>query len=197
MSDAVTIAPRLHRWMAWHDEWEEDVASVAVETAHGLVVIDPIDPPRQFARPDHVLITIFWHHRNADLLDGARVWATRRGARPLRNRGVDVTDAVEDGGRLPGGIQAFQTARHSEVVYWLPAQRAVVVGDVLLGAGAKPRATREPLRLCPERWLGKSSHADLRESLHPLLGLPVQRVLTSHGQPVLRGGSRALERVVA
>jgi glyoxylase-like metal-dependent hydrolase (beta-lactamase superfamily II) len=187
----------LHRWTAWHAEWKEDVASVAVETADGLVVIDPIDPPPQFAKPAHVLITIFWHHRNADQLDGARVWATRRAARPLRNRGVEVTDSVDDEASLPGGIRAISTARHGEVVYWLPEQKAVIAGDVLLGAGAKPRATSDPLRLCPERWLGKASYTDLRASLHPLLALPVQRVLPSHGSPVLRGGKRALEAVVA
>jgi glyoxylase-like metal-dependent hydrolase (beta-lactamase superfamily II) len=81
-------------------------------------------------------------------------------------------------------------------VLWLPRQRAVAVGDVLLGSGAKPRATADPLRLCPERWLGKASHADLRDSLRPLLDLPVQRVLVSHGAPVLRAGKRALAAVI-
>jgi glyoxylase-like metal-dependent hydrolase (beta-lactamase superfamily II) len=197
VSGAVTVAPGLHRWTAWHCEWEEDVASVAVETADGLVVIDSIDPPPQFERPGHVLITVFWHDRSSADVDTARVWATKRSARPLRNRGLEVTDAVEEGARLPSGIRAFQTARHSEVVYWLPAQKAVVAGDVLLGAGAKPLATSDLLRLCPERWLGKASHADLRTSLRPLLELPVQRVLTSHGEPVFRGGRRALEDVLA
>ena len=84
----------------------------------------------------------------------------------------------------------------AEVVCWLPEHRAVVAGDVLLGAGAKPRATREPLRLCPEGWLGNATHEDLRETLRPLLELPVERVLVSHGEPVLRGGRRALERVL-
>jgi hypothetical protein len=32
--------------------------------------------------------------------------------------------------------------------------------------------------------------------LRPLLDLPVQRVLVSHGRPVLRGGKRALEQVL-
>jgi hypothetical protein len=74
----------------------------------------------------------------------------------------------------------------------------VVVGDVLLGAGAKPRATDDPLRLCPERWLGGgATHDDLRKSLAPLLDLPVSRVLVSHGEPVLRGGGRALAAVLA
>jgi glyoxylase-like metal-dependent hydrolase (beta-lactamase superfamily II) len=85
-----------------------------------------------------------------------------------------------------------------EVVYWLPRQKAVVVGDVLLGAGAKPRATDDPLRMCPERWLGGgATHDDLRESLAPLLELSVRRVLVSHGEPVLRGGAAALANALA
>jgi hypothetical protein len=187
------IAPGLRRWTAWHDHWEEEVGSLAVESDDGLILIDPIDPPRGLDRPDHVLLTVYWHHRSTAELRPRHVWAPTRSAQPLRNRGVDVTDAFTPDDDLPGGLRAFQTARANEVVYWLPRQRAVVAGDVLLGAGAKPRATDEPLRLCPESWLGKPTHEDLRESLRPLLELPVSRVLVSHGKPVLRSGKRTLE----
>ena len=81
-------------------------------------------------------------------------------------------------------------------MYWLPDERAVVVGDVLLGAGAKPRATDAPLRLCPERWLGSKSHDDLKASLRPLLELPVEQVLVSHGEPVVADGQRLLAAVL-
>jgi glyoxylase-like metal-dependent hydrolase (beta-lactamase superfamily II) len=108
---------------------------------------------------------------------------------------VAVTDDVA-AGELPGGIRAFETARAGEVVYWLPSERALVVGDVLLGAGAKPRPTDEPLRLCPERWLGSKSHEDLKASLRPLLELPVEQVLVSHGEPVLVEGHRALDELL-
>jgi hypothetical protein len=66
----------------------------------------------------------------------------------------------------------------------------------LLGAGAKPRPTDEPLRLCPERWLGQKTHDDLRETLRPLLDLPIERVLVSHGIPVIDGGKHALAAVL-
>jgi glyoxylase-like metal-dependent hydrolase (beta-lactamase superfamily II) len=197
MTRVAEVVPGLRRWTALHEEWREEVASVALDTEDGLVLIDPIDPPRGLARPDHVLLTVFWHGRSAAELGAPHVWASGRAVRRLQNRGVEVTDAVENGAALPGGIKALPTARESEVVYWLPDQKAVVVGDVLLGAGAKPRATPDPLRLCPERWLGKSSRDDLRRSLRPLLDLPVQRVLVSHGQPILRGGKRALTDVLA
>jgi len=125
------------------------------------------------------------------------VWASTRSARPLENRGISVTDSFRAGDELPGGIQAFQTARSAEVVYWLPQHKSLVVGDVLLGAGAKPRATDDELRLCPERWLGAKTHADLVESLRPLLELPVEQVLVSHGEPVLEDGRRVLSELLA
>ena len=193
----VEVAPGLQRWTAWHDHWEEDVGSVAVDTSDGLVLIDPNEPPPEVGKPAHVFLTVYWHARGTKGLGAPRVWSSSRSAQPLRNRGIEVTDLVGGEDELPGGIKAFPTARGAEVVYWLPDQRSVVVGDVLLGTGAKPRATSEPLRLCPERWLGKPTHEDLRRSLRPLLELPVERVLVSHGEPVLTGGKYHLERVLS
>ena len=190
------IAPGLHRWTAWHDEWEEDVGSVALAAGDGLILFDPIDAPSDLGRPEHVLLTVFWHGRSTAEVGAAHVWASSRSARPLGNRGITVTDVFRAGDELPAGIQAFQTARANEVVFWLPEQRTVVVGDVLLGAGARPRPTQDALRLCPERWLGKGTHDDLRRSLRPLLDLPVERVLPGHGAPVLVGAKKALQNVL-
>lgn len=179
----------MRRWTARHEEWNEEVGSVAVESDDGLLFFDPIEPPADLGDPAHTFVTVFFHARDAK----SRVWAPTNQVRRLANRGVDVTDPFEIGDELPGGVQAFATARASEVVYWVPSEQAVVVGDVLLGAGAKPRATDEPLRLCPPRWVGTGkTHEDLRASLRPLLELPVEQVLVSHGQPVLTGGHAAL-----
>jgi hypothetical protein len=169
---------------------------LAVDTADGLVLIDPIDPPPELRRPAHVLITVFWHARPVGDLPAPHVWAHSRGARRLKNRGTTVTDNVDGGEPLPGGIQAFPTAREPEVVYWLPDQRAIAVGDVLLGAGAKPHATSEPLRLCPERWLDKKKYRDLKKSLRPLLDLPLERILVSHGEPVLADAKDVLTELL-
>ena len=188
------VAPGLRRWTAWHEEWKEDVGCLALDTDDGLVLIDPLDPARELLRPEHVLLTVQWHARSTK---ARHVWAHRRIVRMLTNRGIEVNHPFTPGDPLPGGIKAFATARAGEVVYWLPRQRALAVGDVLLGAGAKPHATDAPLRLCPERWLGKATHDDLRESLAPLLDLPVVRVLVSHGKAVLRGGARGLATVLA
>jgi glyoxylase-like metal-dependent hydrolase (beta-lactamase superfamily II) len=191
------IAPRLRRWTAWHEAWKQDVGSLAVATGDGLVLIDPLDPPPVLPRPEHVLITVFWHARGASSAGAKQVWAPADAAHRLLNRGIEVTDAVRSGDALPGGIELFETARGGEAIYWLPEQQALVVGDVLLGASSKPRATSEPLRLCPAAWLGDASLDDLRASLRPLLDLPIERVVVSHGDPVLADGHAALEAALA
>ena len=55
----------MRRWTSFHEHWEEEVGSVAVETGDGLVFIDPLDPPAELGRPEHVLLTIYWHDRSA------------------------------------------------------------------------------------------------------------------------------------
>ena len=198
------ITPGLWRWTAWHSEWKEDVGSVYYEGHDAIVLIDPLVPEDEAARfwraldrdvehagrPVHVLITIFWHARSARQVAeryGARIWAPSRGRAAVERRTGLVGDAVRPGGKLPGGAEAFPTARGTEVVYWIPEHRALVPGDVILGG----------LRLCPESWLpGKTGHGELRANLRPLLDLPVERVLVSHGEPVLAGGRAALAQVL-
>jgi glyoxylase-like metal-dependent hydrolase (beta-lactamase superfamily II) len=171
------------RWTAWHDKWGKDVAAFAVDTQDGLVFIDPIDPPAELGAPAHVLVTVFFHARSAGSV-GGRVWAPVSQARRLKNRGVEVTDAFEIGHELPGGIRAFETGRAGEVLYWLPEQKALIVGDVLLGS---------PFRLCPKSWLEReATHDDLRAALRPLLELPIEQIYVGHGEPVLSGGRDAL-----
>jgi len=98
-----------------------------------------------------------------------------------------VTDAFRPDDALPGGIEAFRTGRAAEVVYWIPAHRALVAGDALLGDG------EGGVRLCPRSWLPQgTTHATLAETLRPVLELPVERVLVSHGEPVLENGRRAI-----
>jgi glyoxylase-like metal-dependent hydrolase (beta-lactamase superfamily II) len=212
--DVRAIADGLWRWTAYHPEWEEEVGALYCETGDGVVVVDPIVPrdeaERFWAAFDrdvdraggtvHILITVFWHARDAaELRDrySARVWAVSRGRGAIERRVGTVTDTFRPGDELPGGIVGYGTARAAEVVYWIPEHRALVPGDVLLGEGAKGGGTRSAgpagLRLCPESWLPEGkTHAQLADSLRPLLDLPVERVLVSHGEPVLTGGRDAL-----
>jgi len=166
----------VRRWTAHHEDWGKEVASLAVDTSDGLVFFDPIDPP---GNADHTFITTFFHARDAR----GRVWAPKSLVRRLENRGVEVTDPFELGDTLPAGIQAFDTARDGEVLYWVPSEQLLVVGDVLLGS---------PLRLCPKSWLGKATHDDLKAALRPLVTLPVVGIHVGHGEGVFEDGRAAL-----
>jgi glyoxylase-like metal-dependent hydrolase (beta-lactamase superfamily II) len=210
--DVAEIAPRLWCWTGRHEEWEEDVGSVYYETGDGVVLVDPIVPPedeeRFLAQLDrevsgqqvHVLVTVFWHTRSASALVeryGARVWAPARGKAAIARRAGVVTDPFKPGDDLPGDLQALPTARAAEVVYWIPRHGALVPGDVLLGEGAKGGGTRRAgpggIRMCPESWLPEGKgHAELAASLRPLLDLPVERILVSHGAPVLEHARESL-----
>jgi glyoxylase-like metal-dependent hydrolase (beta-lactamase superfamily II) len=170
----------IRRWTSHHAEWKQDVGSVAVDSTDGLLFFDPLDPPAELGEPSHTFVTVFFHARSA----GGRVWAPKTLVKRLQSRGVEVTDPFEPGDDLPGGVECFRTARNGEVVYWVPSELTLVVGDVLL---ADPE-----LRLCPPSWLRPQTQDDLRESLRPLLDLPIEAIYVSHGEPVLAGGRTAL-----
>lgn len=207
--DVVEIAPGLWRWTGYHEEWREDVGSVYCETGDGVVLVDPIVPTddserfwraldrdvRRLGAPVHVLVTVHWHTRSSAAMVEryeARVWAPSRVRAAVARRAGVVTDPFRPGDPLPGGIQALPTVRGGEVVYWIPRHSALVPGDVLLGDGAGGA------RMCPESWLPTSKkRADLAASLRPLLDLPIERILLSHGDAVLSGGKRALARALS
>ena len=140
-------------------------------------------------------MSVFWHTRDAkEMVERykARVWAPRRGRPAIERRAGVVTDAFGPDDALPGGVEALRTARAAEVVYWIPEHEALVPGDVLLGDA------NGGIRLCPASWLPESvDQGKLAESLRPLLDLPVERVLLSHGEPGARerqGGGRRRPR---
>ncbi len=203
------IAPGLWRWTGRHEEWGQDVGCVYVEAEREVCLLDPLVPPEEPARfwaaldrdvervggDVHVLLTVFWHARSARELAAryrAWLWAPSRAKAAVEKRAGTVSDAFRPGDPLPGGIQAFASGRSNEVVFWLPEHRALVAGDVILGDDGGG------VRLCPESWLPPGTgHAKLRRTLRPLLELDVERVLVSHGEPVLERGAEALRAILA
>ncbi len=209
--DIDELRPGLWRWTAPHPEWQPestgwgpDVASVAVTGAE-LVLIDPLVPAgddrasfwaaldRDVAAdgPPHVLLTVPWHRRStAEILDrygDRRLWLYEAGER----EGLEPTDTFAWGDELPGGLRAFDGHWFHEAIFWLADHRALVPGDVLLGA------PDGGVRTCPDSWLPEGmTQAELRGALRPLLDLPVELVLPSHGDPVLEGGHDALARAL-
>jgi glyoxylase-like metal-dependent hydrolase (beta-lactamase superfamily II) len=221
MPAAITeLRPRLWRWELPHPEWtpeeaadggwDEVVASYAlVGRGDDFLLIDPLVPEaadadgfwttldRQAEQhgPPAVLVTIFWHARSARRIlaryAGASVWAHEPAAELVAER-TPVGETFRVGQTLPGGAVAYDAGRALEVVFWLPSHHAVAVGDVLLGDA--PAAAR----LCPASWLGGGkTQADVRSVLQPLLELPVELVLLTHGDAIEADARGALARALA
>ena len=159
---------------------------MAYAARDALVLVDPLVPAgradlqeeldavvRRHGKPVVILTTLQFHRRSRDEL------AARYGASTSRAKKA-----------LPEGVETIQIHGAGETMVWLPEHRALIPGDRLLGGD------RGGLRVCPESWLrylpSKMNQAQLRKALRPLLDLPVETVLVSHGDPVLSGGREAL-----
>jgi hypothetical protein len=91
-------------------------------------------------------------------------------------------------------VQPFRFREADETMFWLSAHGALVPGDRIIGDDAGG------VRLCPDSWVEYLKpplpQPELRALLRPLLDLPVQRILVSHGAPLLTGGAAALQRIL-
>lgn len=213
------LRPGLWRWTALHphwtpaedgpDGWAQEVSSFALIADDGVVLFDPLVPAdeeeERFWRaldddvrrhgPPRILLTAYWHARSAqrilDRYHGARALSVDASEEHTRER-LAGAETVSVGEELPAGIEARPTGVPEEVVFWLPSHRALVAGDVLLGNG------RGGLRRLPDAWLNAgTTREQVRDSLLPLLDLPVELVLPTHGEPVLESAHAALSAALA
>jgi hypothetical protein len=194
------IVPGLLRWTAVHPDWNPNavpggpqdwdpiVGSVLYEAPDTVVLIDPILPgegredllaaldERVAARPVSVLTTVRWHRRDREQL-----------AERYRANTSVAWNAV------PVGVEPRPLRGAGETLFWLPAVAALVPGDRLLGDGAGG------LRVCPESWLSRvrTDRAGVARLMLGLLELPIERVIVSHGEPVLHDGRAALARAIS
>jgi len=91
------------------------------------------------------------------------------------------------GDRLPFGADVFAGHKPNDTVLWVESRRAVISGDTLVDFG-------EGLEI-NERWLRPGvRREEIAEGLRPLLALPVEHVLATHGGPTDRA---ALERALS
>jgi glyoxylase-like metal-dependent hydrolase (beta-lactamase superfamily II) len=75
------------------------------------------------------------------------------------------------------------------VALWLGELNALVVGDALI--------TKDGELIIPPSWLPENvTVADVQERLAPLLELPVELVLTTHGEPVREAGGEVLRKAL-
>ena len=195
------LRPGLWRWTAPHPQWEHaehwgpEVGSVYAELPDALVVIDPIVPAdedelfwsaldrdvERVARPVQVLLTVHWHERSvAAVLDRyhATLW------RP------------EERGELPGGVRAevVHGSDWVEALFYLEPHRALVAGDLLIGADGGIELPVPWFPKAEQEWAVSTLRPELRARLSEL---PIELVVVSHGEPVLTDGRAALDRALS
>jgi hypothetical protein len=192
--ETLRLADGLWRWTAVHPRWalwpnhereSPEVGCVYYEADDATVLVDPLVPAGEeyeFFRhldadverrrlPVVILLTAEWHRRSADEL------AARYEARI--------------GGALPEGVEEIpiEGADERQVAYFIRPHAALITCetfgvdiDGVLYVGRSP-ALRRP--------------DELAASLDRIMELPIERLLVSHGEPVLEDAKTRMAEALA
>jgi hypothetical protein len=205
------LAEGLWRWTERHPEWHpgefgREVACFAVDAGDDTLLIDPLLPDGSgpvFGLVDDllgdrlvVLVTIPYHVRSAE-----EIWrryrrqaeTTIHGHAGAAKRLSDTSGfrEINPDAQLPGGVTAHRIGkpRRQEMPLHLRSHRALVFGDAVVEVDGS-------LRVWADRKIDQKVERFYRErfnpSLEPLLELDFERVLVTHGQPVMKGGKDEL-----
>jgi hypothetical protein len=166
------------------------VGSVAYAAPDALVLIDPLVPTDRGDVQQELDALVRRHGQRVVILTTLRFHSRSR-QRLAERYGASTSRAKK---ALPDGVETVQIRGAGETMVWVPEHAALIPGDRLLGDEGGG------LRLSPDSWLrylpSKMGQPGLRRALRPLLDLPVEMVLVSHGEPVLSGGHEALVRLL-
>jgi glyoxylase-like metal-dependent hydrolase (beta-lactamase superfamily II) len=213
----------LWHWTAPHPDWrpgepwDQNVSSYAIDDGERLLLFDPIAPPDETEklaaeRETAVVLTAPWHERDSRRLverlgvpvytplpDTAEYLMQTYGltAEQAGDGSPDVAWLVKEGlgeahpyaagDRLDVGVEALPGEKPNDLVLWIESHHAVIAGDTLVDFG-------NGLEINP-RWLRPDmTREQVVEGLRPLLELPVEQVLATHGGPFDRA---AMERALS
>jgi hypothetical protein len=207
------LAPGLHHWTARHPDWHpggfgDEVGSFALVAGDELLLIDPLLPAdgtdadavltaldalAAATKSTHILITIGYHVRSAEPLRD-RYGASIHGPKTVASRLADskAYTILEPGIPGPAGVVAYAIGRprRTELPLWLPSHAAIAFGDALV------TTPEGELRMWSQKPPDAHQVAFYRDRFAPTLAalreLPAQRILTTHGPPILSGGAQHL-----
>jgi glyoxylase-like metal-dependent hydrolase (beta-lactamase superfamily II) len=215
------LRPGLWHWKAPHPQWEptepwdQNVSSYAIDDGERLLLFDPLSVPPEIEqlaadRETAIVLTAPWHERDTqplverlgfpvftplpesaeDLMQKYGITAEQAGdgspdlAWLVREK-KDEARSYSPGDRLPFGADVFPGREPNDTVLWIESHRAVVAGDTLVDFG-------EGLMI-PSEWLREAvTREQVVEGVRPLLELPVEHVLATHGAPSTEPPSSAL-----
>jgi glyoxylase-like metal-dependent hydrolase (beta-lactamase superfamily II) len=211
MSALAEVAPGLWRFSASRNGLPPTMTAYALRDGKDTILVDPLaraENERLLAALDEIvrgrvriLVTTPFHVRGSELL--WRRWRDRHevaifGHEHCAAR-LDDRSAfrpLRGGETLDGGVRAHPIGqpRRAEIPFELPSHRALAFGDTVLEIDGE-------LRVWPR-------HRDVERrrtwyeqrflpTLDALARLDVERVLVTHGEPVLRDGAGALAASLA
>ena len=217
------LRPGLWHWQAPHAQWRStepwgpEVSSYAIDDGVRLLLFDPLAVPAKIEevatdREGAIVLTNPWHERDSrelverlglpvytPLPDTAEYIMEKWGLTAeqvgdgspdvvwLLKEGIGEARPYAAGDRLDVGVEAFPGQKPNDMVLWIESHRAVIAGDTLVDFG-------NGLEINP-RWLGPDmTREQVVEGLRPLLDLPVEHMLATHGVPF---GRADLERALS
>ena len=216
------LRPGLWHWEAPHpgwrsgEPWSENVSSYAIDDGERLLLVDPLGVPSELEalaadRETAIVLTSPWHERDSEslverlgvpvytplpdsaqyLMDTYGITAEQAGdGSPdvvwLLREGKGEARPYAAGDTLPFAA-VYPGHKPNDTVLWVESTRAVVSGDTLVDFGQGLEIN--------ERWLRPGvTREEIAAGLRPLLELPVEHVLATHGGPFDRA---ALERALS
>jgi hypothetical protein len=209
MSPLDQVAPGLWQWTVTRNGLPPTMTAYALRDGKDTILVDPLvadETEPLLAALDEIvrgrvriLVTTPFHVRGSEVL--WQRWRDRRGvtiyghehcATRLGDR--SAFQPLRGGETLDGGLRAHAIGRprRAEIPFELPSHRALAFGDTVLEIDGQ-------LRVWPRHRKLERAWYEQRflPTLEPLTRLDVERVLATHGQPVLRDGKRALAESLA
>ena len=198
------LAPGLWRWTASRNGLPPTMTAYALRDGEDTILVDPLtraeNEPLLAALDEivrgrvRIFVTTPFHVRGSGLL--WRRWRDRHevtifGHEHCATRLGDRSDfrPLRGGETLDAGVRAHPIGRprRAEIPFELPSHRALAFGDTVLEADGE-------LRVWPrQRGLRRTWYEQrFLPTLDALTRLDVERVLVTHGAPVLGHGARAL-----
>jgi hypothetical protein len=205
------IAPGLWRWTAPRNGLPPTMTAYALRQGEDTILVDPLaraENEQLLAALDEIvrgrvriLVTTPFHVRGSELL--RRRWRDRHEVTILGHEHcatrLDDRSAfrpLRGGETLEGGIRAHPIGqpRRAEIPFELPSHRALAFGDSVLEVQGE-------LRVWPRQRDGERRRIWYEQrflpTLETLTRLDVERILVTHGEPVIEDGARALATSLA
>ena len=206
MSPLDEVAPGLWQFTVARNGIPPTMTAYALRDGEDTILVDPLvagETEPLLAALDEIvrgrvriLVTTPFHVRGSELL--WRRWRDRHGVTIFGHEHcatrLDDRSAfrpLRGGETLDRGVRAYGIGRprRAEVPFELPSHRALAFGDTVLEVDGE-------LRVWPRHRDGERRRTWYEQRFLPTLGvltrLDVERVLVTHGEPVLRDGARAL-----